>query len=198
MIISTKTRVQVSVPSRGNGVIDMMVLGLCMDDDACFRPLSGKWGYRFDALMNALYDALYAKFPSPLGEMGLSIKMESSRFPSLSKFPSPLGEMGLSINVRLRVKRWLICVSVPSRGNGVIDQPGAESIEEELSDGFRPLSGKWGYRSEPRDLQSLLLSPSFRPLSGKWGYRSERISKRFKTRSMVSVPSRGNGVIDLE
>ena len=46
MIISTKTRVQVSVPSRGNGVIDMMVLGLCMDDDACFRPLSGKWGYR--------------------------------------------------------------------------------------------------------------------------------------------------------
>ena len=60
-------------------------------------------------------------FPSPLGEMGLSIKMESSRFPSLSKFPSPLGEMGLSINVRLRVKRWLICVSVPSRGNGVID-----------------------------------------------------------------------------
>ena len=121
MIISTKTRVQVSVPSRGNGVIDVKRQQHDVFDVLSFRPLSGKWGYRFDALMNALYDALYAKFPSPLGEMGLSIKMESSRFPSLSKFPSPLGEMGLSINVRLRVKRWLICVSVPSRGNGVID-----------------------------------------------------------------------------
>ena len=36
-----------------------------------FRPLSGKWGYRSWTVEVAWYDS--PEFPSPLGEMGLSI-----------------------------------------------------------------------------------------------------------------------------
>ena len=38
----------------------------------------------------------------------------------------------------------------------------------------------------------------FRPLSGKWGYRSGKryIMEKLATVVTVSVPSRGNGVID--
>ena len=39
-------------------------------------------------------------------------------------------------------------------------------------------------------------SPSFRPLSGKWGYRSELAAIEYTIENVVSVPSRGNGVID--
>ena len=65
--------------------------------DDCFRPLSGKWGYRLDELA-PVRDAFIAQFPSPLGEMGLSIiTVFAVGFDSGCKFPSPLGEMGLSI-----------------------------------------------------------------------------------------------------
>ena len=38
---------------------------------------------------------------------------------------------------------------------------------------------------------------SFRPLSGKWGYRlDEKMTKVAEKANEVSVPSRGNGVID--
>ena len=64
-------------------------------------------------------------------------------------------------------------VSVPSRGNGVID----------ISVKFE---GVYGY------------TVGFRPLSGKWGYRlfDMDIEKQIKIAHVVSVPSRGNGVID--
>ena len=61
-----------------------------------------------------------------------------------------------------------VVVSVPSRGNGVIDF--CTGAFHALANGFRPLSGKWGYRSElSAECRELL--ESFRPLSGKWGYR---------------------------
>ena len=62
-------------------------------------------------------------FPSPLGEMGLSIC--EGRFYSyrrLHQFPSPLGEMGLSILLAAFKRKQKARVSVPSRGNGVIDR----------------------------------------------------------------------------
>ena len=92
----------------------------------------------------------YIPFPSPLGEMGLSIGMadasprrdavvvsvpsrgngvidyfsQSDGIARCAKFPSPLGEMGLSIGVRHRRQHRgirLQPVSVPCRGKGVID-----------------------------------------------------------------------------
>ena len=70
-------------------------------------------------------------------------------------------------------------------------------IREALKNGFRPLSGKWGYRSCRRLRQRFAVGKGFRPLSGKWGYRSVKKSKAKNTLILVSVPSRGNGVIDL-
>ncbi len=62
----------VSVPSRGIGVIDL----------------------NYQEQHTALSDA----FPSPLGEMGLSIDLETTvKGVKSLQFPSPLGEMGLSI-----------------------------------------------------------------------------------------------------
>ena len=66
----------------------------------------------------------------------------------IGQFPSPLGEMGLSIGL------------LRAHGN--------------LDGGFRPLSGKWGYRSySPATWSDVQFDTGFRPLSGKWGYRSD-------------------------
>ena len=40
-------------------------------------------------------------------------------------------------------------------------------------------------------------TPSFRPLSGKWGYRLVKAHILTQKIAAVSVPSRGNGVIDF-
>ena len=84
-----------------------------------FRPLSGKWGYRF--IDNGHEHKYAGGFPSPLGEMGLSIPERNTTMTTFTWFPSPLGEMGLSIRV---VARALYATTRS----------------------FRPLSGKWGYR----------------------------------------------------
>ena len=138
-------------------------------------------------------------------------------------FPSPLGEMGLSIKY-CEVSRNIIAqlVSVPSRGNGVIDlvnkcnvrkgatvfpsplgEMGLSICNEHYNDasysrhatGFRPLSGKWGYRY-CSNTTMMHVRKCFRPLSGKWGYRSFDLEKSSDANQLVSVPSRGNGVID--
>ena len=92
------------------------------DGLTCFRPLSGKWGYRY-LYANYLADNM-AWFPSPLGEMGLSMFMHATySFELNAEFPSPLGEMGLSMRDQNGVfKASASFVSVPSRGNGVIDR----------------------------------------------------------------------------
>ena len=117
-----KLDARVSVPSRGNGVIDLFNL----------------------ALVGSV-----SEFPSPLGEMGLSIAdfgLDVDGWWTI-RFPSPLGEMGLSIeNVKDIEGFDPEVVSVPSRGNGVID-PLRRYGFCLLRLGFRPLSGKWGYRS---------------------------------------------------
>ena len=95
----------VSVPSRGNGVIDYTDI----------QSYDVDWMYMF---------------PSPLGEMGLSIStgMKSRNGWTASfGFPSPLGEMGLSI----LTTRWPTWSSAKTS--------------------FRPLSGKWGYRYDRKD-----------------------------------------------
>ena len=137
-----------------------------------FRPLSGKWGYR--SLVIDEDDAIVIdKFPSPLGEMGLSIFSVMQEAISEREFPSPLGEMGLSIGSgRLACTLTFAgIVSVPSRGNGVIDH-------------------------RQRSLVTPIGTTCFRPLSGKWGYRYFLKRLRRQTLTQVSVPSRGNGVID--
>ena len=113
----------VSVPSRGNGVIDCAGYELISTEELrSFRPLSGKWGYRFTKLKKqGLVEE--AGFPSPLGEMGLSIMSEHMTIEAATMFPSPLGEMGLSITSKPRTQFM------------------------STSKSFRPLSGKWGYRS---------------------------------------------------
>ena len=47
------------------------------------------------------------EFPSPLGEMGLSIRCGERREQRAAggEFPSPLGEMGLSIVLTMRARR---------------------------------------------------------------------------------------------
>ena len=65
-------------------------------------------------------------------------------------------------------------VSVPSRGNGVIDV-------------LRKTA------NEPWTVEV-----GFRPLSGKWGYRFDAILSFEDSIALVSVPSRGNGVIDCQ
>ncbi len=61
-----------------------------------FRPLSGKWGYRsWKRKLDTIIETL-KEFPSPLGEMGLSIINRKLKALA-SQFPSPLGEMGLSM-----------------------------------------------------------------------------------------------------
>ena len=112
-----------------------------------FRPLSGKWGYRFRTAITRAKGPLFqvsvpsrgngvidldengkAKdwdiigFPSPLGEMGLSISRNNTSERGIyHRFPSPLGEMGLSIREGHDNGHFHLLVSVPSRGNGVID-----------------------------------------------------------------------------
>ena len=81
--------------------------------------------------------------------------------------------MGLSIHRRR--KRWQTerqQVSVPSRGNGVIDSCNISAQNLNRGPSFRPLSGKWGYRYVHRSGQAGVQPPH------------------------VSVPSRGNGVIN--
>ena len=102
-------------------------------------------------------------------------------------FPSPLGEMGLSIGYSHRHWNKLSCVSVPSRGNGVIDYTVEEINALDLETSFRPLSGKWGYRSVNTSVESTMTSPVSVPSRGNGVIDRARA---------VSVPSRGNGVID--
>ena len=89
-------------------------------------------------------------------------------------FPSPLGEMGLSIASFYERK-----------------------VERYSYKGFRPLSGKWGYRYHVHVVLSHkpLLFPS--PL-GEMGLSIFRMVPipHFFGSAPVSVPSRGNGVID--
>ena len=138
---------EVSVPSRGNGVIDHVGsysrYGIIR---AGFRPLSGKWGYRYCIYSRIVRNEL-EWFPSPLGEMGLSIySTPVALLGMIDGFPSPLGEMGLSIYQVRDV--WAYNVSC-----------------------FRPLSGKWGYRLVRFAGMGRSNRARFRPLSGKWGYR---------------------------
>ena len=137
--------IKVSVPSRGNGVIDTTCMSFLATSPSCFRPLSGKWGYRSSAWCQYHIFLVRLQFPSPLGEMGLSIRLAPHTRPC---------------NI-----------------------------------GFRPLSGKWGYRSNVIAIK-ISCAQGFRPLSGKWGYRFGGGRKLKQFIVLVSVPSRGNGVID--
>ena len=136
-----------------------------------FRPLSGKWGYRSGAVPSI------------------------ARCPVTSLFPSPLGEMGLSITRTYALKKLMMLVSVPSRGNGVIDQPKKgrtqsegtvsvpsrgngvidRSIETELKERKNEVSVPSRGNGVIDLLRALIIitlsRPGFRPLSGKWGYR---------------------------
>ena len=93
--------VYVSVPSRGNGVIDL-------DRYEVKEWMDGKFWVSVPSRGNGVIDSNDAlanmvicenKFPSPLGEMGLSIRQKGPIMTASKtfKFPSPLGEMGLSI-----------------------------------------------------------------------------------------------------
>ena len=119
--VSSLTK-QVSVPSRGNGVIDLAL-------PAARLPL--------------------VLFPSPLGEMGLSICTTSFDYYATATGFRPLsGKWGYRFVTAMTT--WAILIS----------------------SSFRPLSGKWGYRfTELNALEAAITALGFRPLSGKWGYR---------------------------
>ena len=120
----------VSVPSRGNGVIDepLSWSSLWVGSFDSFRPLAGHGGYRSYALALKNGQPAY-RLPSPLGDMGLSIRTRlESGYYRQTRFPSPLGEMGLSIINYMADISPRKRVSVPSRGNGVIDSQQAGTI----------------------------------------------------------------------
>ena len=87
------------------------------------------------------------------------------------EFPSPLGEMGLSICTQGGRNRPQVGVSVPSRGNGVIDIM---------------LTGQ---------VSTTLLTVSV-PSRGNGVIDFAILKDRHNAKAAVSVPSRGNGVID--
>ena len=86
---------QVSVPSRGNGVIDSTLARLMASFVQVSVPSRG----------NGVIDTAINAYNSQLFE-----------------FPSPLGEMGLSIHAAGQDEQQPRIVSVPSRGNRVIDK----------------------------------------------------------------------------
>ena len=173
----------------------MMLLGLSLG----FRPLSGKWGYRFTPLITLPPLKVLASFRPLSGKWGYrSERTHGSE------------------------RRGTGQVSVPSRGNGVIDlveeagknKGGYATFpsplgEMGLSMGNGTSKGTVSIGMFPSPLGEMGLSingvdapctnttlVSFRPLSGKWGYRFENIVAINPDIKKVSVPSRGNGVID--
>ena len=137
---------EVSVPSRGNGVIDAKKFSRLLSLTTSFRPLSGKWGYR------SCHDN--------------TIEYR------LCKVSVPSRGNGVIDKAWCIMETILNKVSVPSRGNGVIDLTAPLLTMTASSTSFRPLSGKWGYRSQVVMYYPGKTCQSFRPLSGKWGYRS--------------------------
>ena len=89
----------VSVPSRGNGVIDSAAdFNLDIDGWWSFRPLSGKWGYRSTAEREELaYNILLEVSVPSRGNGVIDISVTFEGVCGYTVFPSPLGEMGLSI-----------------------------------------------------------------------------------------------------
>ena len=158
----------VSVPSRGNGVIDLTTQ---METPifACFRPLSGKWGYRYITKIGiGEYRNGFRPLSGKWGYRFVDIQKNMERVAKKVSVPSR-GNGVIDSEAFTRTETVSEAVSVPSRGNGVIDHEnvGAEVLYQPR---FRPLSGKWGYRSRAL-LFALFSAVSFRPLSGKWGYR---------------------------
>ena len=160
--------VVVSVPSRGNGVIDFCT-GAFHALANGFRPLSGKWGYRFE--YRAIEDALFWLVSVPSRGNGVIDQCYfGPRYRADHCFRPLSGKWGYRFGKRFE-KGGGKGVSVPSRGNGVIDPPNHGRFSRQLPSCFRPLSGKWGYRFMQFLVESNADGESFRPLSGKWGYR---------------------------
>ena len=88
-----------------------------------FRPLSGKWGYRYHVHVVLSHKPLL--FPSPLGEMGLSIfrMVPIPHFFGSAPVSVPSRGNGVidTLSTPMNASSARITVSVPSRGNGVID-----------------------------------------------------------------------------
>ena len=105
---------------------------------------------------------------------------------------TPLGEMGLSNGWTTRRIDTAAKVSVPSRGNGVIDCTVTRSEATSRCSSFRPLSGR--LTNLMRDLvMDYGVFPS--PL-GEMGLSIGIVVADRAGNVYVSVPSRGNGVID--
>ena len=93
----------------------------------------------------------FTKFPSPLGEMGLSIGENWEPMSWLQMFPSPLGEMGLSIVERvIDGLAFTMRVSVPSRGNGVIDWDEFNEFIDDCNHKFPSPLGEMGLSMSSR------------------------------------------------
>ena len=87
----------VSVPSRGNGVIDYENGLLSRQIAAIPVSVPSRGIGVIDLNYQEQHTALSDAFPSPLGEMGLSMMFLHQQPNVYIRFPSPLGEMGLSI-----------------------------------------------------------------------------------------------------
>ena len=139
----------------------------------------------------------FTKFPSPLGEMGLSIGENWEPMSWLQMFPSPLGEMGLSIVERvIDGLAFTMRVSVPSRGNGVIDSTLARLMASFVQVSV-PSRGNGVIDTAINAYNSQLFEfPS--PL-GEMGLSIAvyLASLELVDAVLVSVPARGNRVIDL-
>ena len=93
---SWRDAAQFPSPSRGNGVIDTLYVNENGIAEGFPSPL-GEMGLSI-YIMAKVTELNALEFPSPLGEMGLSIAYDQAATNyTTAKFPSPLGEMGLSI-----------------------------------------------------------------------------------------------------
>ena len=140
-----------------------------------FRPLSGKWGYRSNGKADSIHRRQWRSFRPLSGKWGYRSHYNDANYSAhaTAGFRPLSGKWGYRSSAKIIILSMMnnTIVSVPSRGNGVIDVLRKTANEPwTVEVGFRPLSGKWGYRFREETTMNIT-KIGFRPLSGKWGYR---------------------------
>ena len=107
-----------------------------MDDNSCFRPLSGNCISQSESIIAYILD--YFSF-RPLSGNCISQYTRQAEKAMNEVFPSPVGELHFSIVLRAMATDRKRLVSVPCRGTAFLNKP--EAFDKITGFGFRPLSG---------------------------------------------------------
>ena len=130
-----------------------------MDDNSCFRPLSGNCISQSESIIAYILD--YFSF-RPLSGNCISQYTRQAEKAMNEVFPSPVGELHFSIVLRAMATDRKRLVSVPCRGTAFLNKP--EAFDKITGFGFRPLSGNCISQYQVQCRSSKV--QCFRPLSG--------------------------------